>query len=251
MAETGKIRVLKVKEPRLDIKADREYVALLGASNISTKYILLIHIHTSSAIWSITAPSVRCGMDRRIIIDLTFIVSCGGTNVNYIVAAGYPANTWLTPNDDAGPRQYPIHSIIKTAECLLNDQAFSMEFSSIIHGLLKFGNTVEDRNYFMGASPHRPDVAGIYSNAGQYAGNRNPFATYYNSGEEDSRNIKFYATGINATSFSFRFIESLMISPFTWGQDDVQALFGIQHFDLTLNFENLQRILSGSARWLD
>ena len=112
--------------------------------------------------------------------------------------------------------------------------------------LLKFGNTVEDRNYFMGASPHRPDVAGVYSNDGNYAGNRNPFATYYNSGEEDSRNIKFYATGINATSFSFRFIESLMISPFIWGQDDVQALFGIQHFDLTLNFENLARILSGT-----
>ena len=80
-----------------------------------------------------------------------------------------------------------------------------------------------------------------------YAGNRNPFATYYNSGEEDSRNVKFYATGINATSFSFPFIESLMISPFIWGQGDVQALFGIQHFDLTLNFENLNRILSGTV----
>ena len=35
------------------------------------------------------------------------------------------------------------------------------------------------------------------------------------------------------------------MSPFTWGQNDVQALFGIQHFDLTLNFEPLQRMLSG------
>ena len=41
------------------------------------------------------------------------------------------------PNPEAGPRQYPIHSIIKTAECMLNDQAFSMEFSRIIHGLIK------------------------------------------------------------------------------------------------------------------
>ena len=73
---------------------------------------------------------------------------------------------------------------------------------------------------------------------------------YYNSGEEDSRNIKFYATGTSATSFSFQFIESLMLSPFHWGQGDVQALFGIQHFDLTLNFENLNRILSGTvAGW--
>ena len=95
MAETGKIRVLKVKEPRLDIKADREYIALLGASNISTKRYTADSYSTSSAQWSITAPSVRCGMDRRIIIELKFYVSCGGTNVNYIAGAGYPANTWL------------------------------------------------------------------------------------------------------------------------------------------------------------
>ena len=38
-----------------------------------------------------------------------------------------------------------------------------------------------------------------------------------------------------------------MISPFIWGKDDVQALFGIQHIDLTLNFENLPRMLSGSS----
>ena len=52
-----------------------------------------------------------------------------------------------------------------------------MEFSRIIHGLLKFGNTVEDRNYFMGASPHRPDVGPVYGSdaGGIYAGNRNPF----------------------------------------------------------------------------
>ena len=59
MAETGKIRVLKVKEPRLDIKADREYVALLGASNISTKRYNADSYSSSSAIWSITSPSVQ------------------------------------------------------------------------------------------------------------------------------------------------------------------------------------------------
>ena len=41
------------------------------------------------------------------------------------------------------------------------------------------------------------------------------------------------------------------MSPFTWGQNDVQALFGIQHLDLTLNFEPLTRILSGSVNgWI-
>ena len=85
--------------------------------------------------------------------------------------------------------------------------------------------------------------------------NRNPFCTYYNSGEEDSRNIKFYGTPVTPpnppTAFTFTFYESLMMSPFTWGQNDVQALFGIQHLDLTLNFEPLVRILSGSLNgWL-
>ena len=98
MSETGKISVLKVKEPGLDIKADREYVALLGASNISTKPYVADSYSSSSAIWSITAPSVRCGIDRRIIIELKFIISCGATAINYICCRnGYPANTWLKP----------------------------------------------------------------------------------------------------------------------------------------------------------
>ena len=59
MSDTGKISVLRVKEPRLDIKADREYVALLGASNISTKGYTADSYSTSSAMWSITSPSVR------------------------------------------------------------------------------------------------------------------------------------------------------------------------------------------------
>ena len=52
-------------------------------------------------------------------------------------------------------------------------------------------------------------------------------------------------------SFSVTFYESLMISPFVWGQNYVQALFGIQHLDITLNFENLARILSGDINgWI-
>ena len=164
MAETGKIRVLKVREPSLDIKADREYVALLGASNISTKRYTADSYSASSAIWSITSPSVRCGLDRRIIIELQFNVACPGANVRV------DANGYMIANTTAGPRQYPIHSVIKTAECLLNDQAFSMEFSRIIHGLLKYGNVVDDRNFFMGGTPHRPDTAGTYSDVGQITG---------------------------------------------------------------------------------
>ena len=61
MSDTGKISVLRVKEPRLDIKADREYIASLGASNISTKAYTADSYSSSSAMWSITSPSVRCG----------------------------------------------------------------------------------------------------------------------------------------------------------------------------------------------
>ena len=69
--------------------------------------------------------------------------------------------------------------------------------------LLKYGNIVDDRNYFMGASPHRPDVGAVYDQMWWTFMQviEIHFTSYYNSGEEDSRNIKFYATGINATSF--------------------------------------------------
>jgi len=233
------IKVLKVREPRLDIKADREYIAMLGGANVTTKSYSSDTASDSQILWSVTTPSVRVGMDRRLELDVRFRVSCAGGTLN-------PANF---DSLGAGLRQYPLHSVMEVVNVVLNDQAMSWEPSQLIHGLLNYGNDTEDRQYFMGTSPHKPDVYWTYNQGAGNAGTRNPFSTYFNSGEEDSRNLKYWVTSVNpaTNSFDVRVVESLMCSPFVWGKADHQCLFGIQNIDLTLTLSNIKRVLAGLA----
>lgn len=239
-SDVGKISVLKVRDPRLDIRADREYVAMMGASMISTRRYKADSFDNASAIWSITTPSVRVGMDRRVEIEATYTITCKKVN-----PANDKAQIAFASNPEAGLRQYPLHSVLRNVEGQLNNQAFSGEFSRVIHSLLKFGNDVNDRQYFMGASPHMPDVSTSYTGL---VGTRSPFTSYYNVGQEDPRGLPEWTNvTVGQTDIEFTIREPLMLPPFHFGQGDVQALFGIQQFDLTLTFEGLSRMLAGTA----
>lgn len=251
-SDVGKITVLKVKDPRLDIKADREYIAMMGASMISTKAYVADSFDASSAVWAITTPSVRVGLDRRVEVEAQFLITCKRDDNPALYAVVSQLQRL-----NAGLRQFPLHSVIRNAEGQLNNQAFSCEFSRIIHGLLRYGNTVEDRQYFMGATAHYPDNYCSYDIAAPNAGARWPFISYFNCSIEDSRSLDVWGVAVNkdtlapaalgvANGVLVTLRESLMMSPFHWGQGDVQALFGIQQFDLTLSFENLNRMLAGT-----
>lgn len=232
------VKVLKVNEPRMDIEADRTYIAMMGASNVSTRSYTASSANESSVIWSVTTPSVRVGMDRRIEMELQFAVKAVGANgitplpLNPLLKSG----NFLT----SGLRQFPIHSIIEVLNVKLNDQAISSEPNKFIHALLAYGNDAEDRQNFMGSSPHIPDNIFSYSEPG----NRSPFKSYSDCGFEDSRNAQLWITSTDNNIILFTLRESLMISPFYWGKQDYQALFGIQNFEVNLTLSNIKRILS-------
>lgn len=246
------IKVLKVREPRLDIEPDRTYIAMMGGSHVTTKSYNADTANNSQIIWSITTPSVRVGLDRRIECEFSVDVTCG-TGVGDALA---PLNTGVGGNNpdawsslvNVGPRQYPLHSIIEVLNCRLNDQAFSYEPSRLIHALMRYGNEVEDRQHFMGSTPHKPDVATSYSINDVNVGNRNPFISYFNSAEEDSRNMRYWCSRVDANTFRITVLETLMVSPFYWGKADYQCLFGIQNFDLSLTLSNVARVFSGALQ---
>lgn len=237
--DIGVVRLVKAYEPRLDIRADREFVATIGPSNISTRRFRADSISTAQTSWSLTTPSVRIGVDRTIEVDMIYRITFAPQ------VAGQPV-VQLIPNlfnvGNVGPRAYPIHSTCEVVSLTLNDQHVSLDPSDIIHPLLEYGNDIKERQYNMGATPHRPDVFWRYD---QPAGPRAPFASWFACGTEDSRRLGFWATRINDTTFDLRCVEQLMISPLVWG-DEVQCLFGIQNIDLNLIFKQpLTRILSG------
>lgn len=245
------ISLMKVNEPRLDIQPNRVYLTHMGATNVTTKPFNADSVSDSQIAWAITTPSVRVGLDKRIDVDLQFDVGCDG--VDCVDARTNKVTT--------GIRQYPIHASTETINARLNDQSFTFEPNEVIHPLLSYGNDIEDRQHFMSATAHKPDIYWKYDQDGTNAGDRNPLGTFFNSGDEDSRNLQFFiqefrpADGNGRFSnryFRVRVIESLMMSPFYWGKNSHQALFGIQNFDLTLVFANLLRMVCGtSSGWFD
>lgn len=243
------ISLMKVNEPRLDIQPNRVYLTHIGATNVTTKPFNADSVSDSQIAWAITTPSVRVGLDKRIDVDLQFDVGCDG--VDCIDARTNKVTT--------GIRQYPIHASTETINARLNDQSFTFEPNEVIHPLLSYGNDIEDRQHYMSATAHKPDIYWKYDQDGTNAGDRNPLGTFFNSGDEDSRNLQFFVQEFRAADgrfsnryFRVRVIESLMMSPFYWGKNSHQCLFGIQNFDLTLIFSNLLRMVCGTAAgWFD
>ena len=253
VADTGVVRLLKLHEPRLDIRADREMVAVMGASSLSTRQYNADSASTSSIIWSQTTPSVRVGVDRMVELDVTFNVTLNpdrldgaGGRVPMVVGLGPDDVTAITPHlvrDSNGPRQYPLHSIIENCQVRLNDQAFNWEPSDLVHPLLQYGNTWEDRQYNTGSSAHKPDNFWKYD--GQGGGARAPFVSYNNGTLEDSRSGSMWYRRTGDLTFEVRCIEQIMLSPLSWGEP-CQALFGIQNIDVNLTLRRpLERIFSG------
>ena len=128
----------------------------IGAVNVTTKPYNADSVSDSQLSWSIPTPSVRVGLDRRIDMDIQFDVACPGFNVS-------EANLNSTT---AGLRQYPVHASAETMNCRLNDQSLTWEPREVIHSLLSYGNDVEDRQHFMSATAHKPDIYWTFAQLG-------------------------------------------------------------------------------------
>jgi len=244
LSDVGVVNLVKAQEPRLDIRADREFVALMGAANISTRPYTANSASTGQVIWSLTTPSVRVGLDRNVEISLTATV-----DFNPVAGPNAPAGTGyrIRPNisdiSDFGPRQYGLHSICEVVQLRLNDQAFSWEPAEILHPILEYGLTAEDRQYNMGSSAHYPDQQWRYN--GVDGTQRHVFATWMNSTLEDSRNAGMWMRRTGPLQLEVTFIEQIMLSPMAYAEN-VQALFGIQNIDLSLTFRQpLTNMFSG------
>lgn len=242
---TQGIKVVKYNEPRLDIQPERVYNAKMGGASYVNQSLAANSKSDQQITWSIVTPSTTVGVDRQIFIDLEFLTRSTDAAQQGVTPTGFgDKNLDMT---GTGYRQFPIHSIIQTCNLRINGQSFSWEPSKQVHELLRYGNTYNERNLWIGASPHQPDSAAV--TPFNPAGSRNPYSVYMDSNMEDSRNMRYWSTIVSDVagnaSFSSRFVEPMMLSPLNFGENETQCMFGVQNIEITLNLNDLKNIFCG------
>lgn len=224
----------KINEPRLDIADERTYVAVIGGSKVTSDHYNASSASRDSISFNCATPSIHVGVDRRVILETEFRVSCS----NCIL------NADILTSDSAGFRQFPLWSICSNLMLKLNDQAFSMQPADHIHSLMNYNNDAIDRKYWFAGQPSKPDIRTSYSTTGS-SGSRNPFTSYAGSELEEGRAFSTWISGNDDTSFTVRLFCPLMISPLNFTRTQVQCLFGIQNISVILTLNNNQRFVSG------
>lgn len=236
------INVLKAWEPRLDIEDNRTYVCMMGGASMTISPQTAQNISLSQIQWTVTTPSTRTGVDRRLDKDTTWYIDYN--NIAQDQTNSF-ANPYYSSSITCGPRQYPLASTVLVENFTLNDQLFGWEPCELVAPLQQYGNEVEDRQYYC-AAPHMPDMFFSYDVSGLNAGPRNPYSNYFQNVVEDSRAVQFTCTLANNDSLraanngvNLRLIcrvrEPTFISPFYYGKGDYQALFGIQKIGCNLS----------------
>ncbi len=127
-------------------------------------------------------------IDRSPYFAPVFYIQCSngtGGFLNINSAALATAGSQL-----CGPRQYPFHSTLNAAT--FNPRGAQFVFNScgeIIHAIMRYSSTPEDRQTWLSGTPHYPDIEQVYA---QNNTNRSEFASYDNSLYEDSRNTAIW-----------------------------------------------------------
>lgn len=263
------VPVVKLQDPQLDI-VERNYYAKVGASDVTYQIIKAISNTDSQLIFNTTTPSVNVGLSRRMKVGLPIRVK---TNVSQATSPGPVTNPFLLTTfngTEFGLRAYPLAAVTENLSLKLNNSTINTNLNDIIHAMMEFGTSPDERNKWRSGEPSYPDQFDYVSYFNALAppafitdGARNTFSSYPQNVLECSRNIKNYAVNIqlcdflistgpdvyqtHVVSFDLYFVSDVFVSPLNWTEKDCQALFGIQTIDLTIVMSNLRRIFSISA----
>lgn len=259
-------KVVRALDPRLAISQSHDFIAKEGGANIQCQSYTADTATSSLLRWSVQTPGHAYGMDRHVYVEMSATINFAVTNTT---GATIAASTFTIPDGGAfGLRQWPLASITDTANITFNSLQTSQQRAKIFHAMMHYGLDPEDRQSFLSATPHKPDISSDIS--GGAGTSRSPFSSYYTSGYEDGRCISRYVSaatagggggGLVATVqvpqvlagatitaiLSVTWWEPLWTAPLTWGKRREQAIFNLNNFTVSLSIDDFNGIVEGSS----
>lgn len=237
MAETT---FVKCRDPRVDLEKNfkKTYALVQPAKEVTYRELPSQTTSTSSQTIVCPPPSTQTCVSRRVMLKADVVFT-------------WPAGTQLSQRHDA-PRSFPLQSCINTASVTFNTTQVTVDSTDIIHAMSRFYSlgapmikgystapTMEDQFqlYSMGAETVSNPLGSRLDQATDSAPNRGAFPMTY-----------FYdPTNAAATTVTATFCEPLLLSPFSWADDDGLGLYGIQNLTFNFNFGSLARMWSHDA----
>lgn len=226
------VEVVKIRDPRTDLRHSREYAVFQGGSEVTMKPFTSTSFSNSSFQFSCPPPSPQIITSRYVQISVP-------VHIDFVGTSGGAGNL-LQPGRDAF-RAYPLSSVLTTLQATINNTSVSINTSDVIQSLLRYKNPVEmsqERQYSL--TPHAMDITCNYNDL--VDANNNPLGTLFEAvpGSATGRGaFPMNITVNSATNASIDAVltECLYLSPFefTMLQNSI-GFYGVQTMDFNFTW---------------
>lgn len=228
--------IIKSIDGRIDLRQPR-YVAFEGPANVTYQQITPPDQTVLNPLFTVNVPSTGMGVNRCMMMTTSGSVTITGTAINNFAT-----------QQSISLRAWPLHQCMGNLQAQINDGTITITPNLYITALAMVGNDIKDQSDLQSTTATVPDSVCDYASAvGTIA---SPFANALdqnNNGLASCRtqqitNIVY--TGTTSVQIFFTVSEPLLLSPFTYSSDSKKSLFGINTMNITINYNNLQRLIS-------
>ena len=226
--------LVKVIDPKVNIKGDVEKNHLVFVGGERVTYTISSadswDDNMTNAAWSIVPPSDKTIIDRNVKIR---------AYLQIVVDEPLDIGT-----HDAF-RQLPLSSVVDVTQVQINGESISDNTGNILHAMMCYGNTAEDRDAHLSESPAMPDAFQEYSDQLDVGNARSPLNAYGETYSETPRGGFEYEISEDFKTIKCVVTEPLFLSPFQQYQDMDEGFINVNSLRVSLRFKSaLDRVLS-------
>lgn len=235
----NKLDTVLVLDPRVKIDNDRPYAVVKSGTRITPYKWTTVSVSNQSINWTLTPPSNNIIVGRRRMLTMPVRLT--------FRMLTQPGQRAVIPGCIAA-RSWPLHSIIQSFQCTLNNCGFSYNSAELIHPQSRFYNVEETATTLHSMSPCAPDNCQNYGDL--YGSIRNVLSqngdtTNYNVvGRGGFAGMTIVSNPVNNTPnpaemtvvIDFLFTECIMVPPYDWkGVQDVSGFFNLTQETININ----------------